>query len=63
VRISCPPDAGKAELGQHAVSLAAALSVECTGQAEAANATLEQHTGWFSIDLNNFKHSQRILIF
>ena len=58
VWISCPPDAGKAELGHHAGTLAAALSVECTGQAEAAKATLDQHTGWFSISLNNGKHSR-----
>jgi len=43
--ISCQTETGKTELDHHADTMAAALSVECTGQAEAANATLDQHTG------------------
>jgi len=45
VCISCPLEAGKTELDQHAGTLAAALSVECTGQAQAAKTTLDQHAG------------------
>ena len=53
--ISCPLEAATTELGYHAGVLAAALSCECASHAQAAKATLDQHTGGF-INLNNFKH-------